>query len=74
MEKQAKTIYIEDEENITYPKPDLDIPPAGKVWKRKSDGALFNGMVFLGQILFKDGKTLKKPIIETVDDYELVDM
>lgn len=62
------------EEPIETVTPDLDTPPSGKVWRRISDGMLFPGQVFLGELHFVDGKKLKKPKKEVPDDFELIDV
>lgn len=54
--------------------PDLPAPPEGKVWRRKYDGLLFYGSVYLGSRYYSSkGKPLKNAIKEKPNDYEVVD-
>lgn len=74
-EKQVipKIIHVPDEEpeKVIY---DLPEPNEGKVWRRKSDGLIFYGAVYLGKRFHSaTGKLLKTPADEKPDDYEIVD-
>lgn len=72
-DKKIRVIHIDDEVNINV-KPDLPAPEAGKVWKRKFDGLVFYGAVYLGKrFVSYTGKPLKTPVDETPEDYEIVD-
>jgi hypothetical protein len=69
---KAKSVYIPEPEVL--PEPDMPNPPDGKAWKRKSDGVVYTGAVYLGMLFFKDGKRLKNPVKEIPEDFELVDL
>ncbi len=74
-EKEIKqTVTIMEEQEYVEITPDIPAPPQGKAWKRKSDGFVFYGAIYLGYLYFKDGKKLRKPIKEVPEDFELVDM
>lgn len=71
--KKPIVIHIEDEV-IAHIEPDLPAPQEGKVWRRKSDGLIFYGAVYLGKRFHSaTGKLLKTPADEKPDDYEIVD-
>ncbi|WP_165021517.1 hypothetical protein [Dysgonomonas sp. ZJ279] len=73
-EKDTKTIVIREEEEIIE-EIVYDFPPTeGKVWRRKIDGLTFCQIEKLGMLFFVNGKRLDQPIVETADDYELVDI
>ncbi len=65
-----KVEYIKEYVEPIY---DLPIPEKGKAWRNKINGYIYTSEVILGKILYLDGKLLDIPIIETVDDYELID-
>lgn len=73
MEK-AETIYIEEPKIEDLPIPDLDTPPEGKAWRRKIDGVLYTGSLFLGMRYFGKTGKLKVPVKEMPEDFELVDI
>lgn len=74
-EKKIKqTVIIMEEQEYIETIPDVPMPPQGKAWKRKSDGLVFYGAIYLGYLHFKDGKKLRKPIKEVPEDFELVDI
>lgn len=70
--KEATTEYME--EPIEGPIPDLEIPKEGKAWRRKSDGIVYVGAVFLGKLFFLNGERLDEPIDEKPEDFELIDI
>lgn len=67
------TAYLDIYDNSYECTPDLETPPEGKVWRRKSDGFIIYSSITLGTLFYMNGKKLKKPIIEKPEDYELVD-
>ncbi|MFV0326894.1 MAG: hypothetical protein ACK5LF_21360 [Bacteroides xylanisolvens] len=69
MEK-GKIKYVEVPEELTPDLPTIE----GKAYKRKSDGKIFYGCVYLGKLFYLNGKKLKKPIQETPEDFELIDL
>ncbi len=73
-EKDIKqTVIIMKEQEYVETTPDVPTPPVGKAWKRKSDGLVFCGAIYLGYLHFQNGKKLRKPIKEVPEDFELVD-
>jgi hypothetical protein len=71
---KPKVIHIDDEELIETGELCLPAPEAGKAWKRKYDGLVFYGAVYLGKrFVSYTGKQLKTPAYETPEDFELVD-
>lgn len=54
--------------------PDLLDPGEGKGWKRKSDGMIFYGTVFLGELNYLKGKKLKTPLKEVPEHFELIEL
>lgn len=75
-EKDLKqtTQWVQIEEPIEELIPDLENPPQGKAWRRKSDGMLFPRLLFLGELHFLNGERLEEPIKELPKHFELVDM
>jgi hypothetical protein len=69
---EQKTIVIDN--NLSEQEYDLPAPSPGKVWRCKINGALYTGTVLLAKIFCMNGKWLDKPIVETVDDFELIDL
>jgi len=59
-----------------YKEPDYDVPmpPAGKAWRSNKSGAVYLTGIKLGKLFFLNGKKLKEPIVETVDDFELINI
>jgi hypothetical protein len=75
-EKDIKTevIHIDDSIESQIAEPDLPAPEEGSVWRRKYDGLIFYGGVYLGKrFVSYTGKELKAPVEEIEDDYELID-
>ncbi|MDU1890892.1 MAG: hypothetical protein E6767_09405 [Dysgonomonas sp.] len=60
-------------EEVIVREPDLPAPSEGKAWRRKSDGLLIQGEMYLGELRFLNGERLEKPIQEKPEDYEEVD-
>lgn len=54
--------------------PDLPAPEDGKAWRRKSDGFIFHGEVFLGKLWFINGELLEKPIAELPEHFEQIEI
>lgn len=71
--KQA-TVYLDISEKPDEYTPDLETPPEGKVWRRKSDGFIIYSSITLGTLFYMNGKMLDIPIKEKPEDYELVDI
>ena len=46
----------------------------GKCFKRKIDGVIFGSEIYLGTTYYLDGIRLEKPIQETPDDFEEIDI
>ncbi|UMQ43917.1 hypothetical protein MKS83_09465 [Chryseobacterium sp. Y16C] len=46
----------------------------GKVFRRKIDGVIFGSEIYLGTTYYLDGIRLEKPIQETPDDFEEIDI
>ncbi|MFC0425435.1 hypothetical protein [Chryseobacterium scophthalmum] len=46
----------------------------GKCFKRKIDGVVFGDEIYLGTTYYLDGISLEKPIKETPDDFEEIDI
>ncbi|MFV0310189.1 MAG: hypothetical protein ACK5KN_00900 [Dysgonomonas sp.] len=70
---KPRIIHVEDEVFVNV-EPDLPAPQEGKVWRRKSDGLIFYGDVYLGKRFHSStSKLLKTPVEEKPDDYEIVD-
>ncbi|MBK5720158.1 hypothetical protein JGH11_04655 [Dysgonomonas sp. Marseille-P4677] len=70
--EKAETTYTPEPE--ISPTPDLADPGEGKGWRRKSDGYIYIGSVYLGKLFFINGKRLDEPIDEKPEDFELVDL
>lgn len=68
--EEIKVEYLQEYIEPVY---DLPKPEKGKAWRNKLNGYIYPSEIILGKILFLDGKLLDIPIIETVDDYELID-
>lgn len=47
---------------------------SGKCFKRKIDGVVFGDEIYLGTTYYLDGILLEKPIKETSDDFEEIDI
>lgn len=75
MEKKKTLVtHVEDSPEFVRVEPDLEAPKERKIWRRKYDGLLFYGSVYLGLRYYSsNGKLLKTPIKEKPEDYELVD-
>ncbi|MFL9835816.1 hypothetical protein [Chryseobacterium terrae] len=46
----------------------------GKCFKRKIDGVVFGDEIYLGTTYYLDGIKLEKPIKESPDDFEEIDI
>lgn len=46
----------------------------GKCFRRKIDGVIFGSKIYLGTTHYLDGIRLEKPIQETPDDFEEIDI
>lgn len=53
--------------------PKTIIASEGKIFRRKSDGMLFDKEITLGYTYFIDGKILSEPHLEVPEDFEEVD-
>lgn len=72
--KVVSILEMETAKTEEVRKPDLPDPGKGKAWRRKYDGLVFYGTVYIGMRFYSTtGKLLKNPIAETVDDYEIID-
>lgn len=67
---KGKINYIEEVVEIRPNLPYIE----GKAYKRKADGVIFHGSVFLGKRYFENGVRLKTPVEETPEDFELVEI
>lgn len=70
--KKQTTSYLSVSEYI-YQEPSLPIPPEGMCYKRKVDGFIRYGAIYLGKEYIIGGKQLDSPIDEKPEDYELID-